>query len=157
MSRKRRKHPYVGRAVLCDYDPELGELIAWKGDSGSVRIRFFGRRFTVNRDARCIFFRGHGGIRVHEFMRGDLLCKVREWEITGHTSNDRRGSLLTASWHRTHATGYQERHTGGEAHTELYAIIIDNNLVHRPNEYLEITVKLPRTAGPVKTDLLCTL
>lgn len=156
MSRKRKPHPYNGRTVLCDYDPEIGYLMGWRSNSGVARIRFFGKHFVVKRDARCIFFRGNG-TRVHEFERGYLLCKVREWEITGHSGNDRRGSLFTATWYRTYATGYQERHTGGEAHTEIYAIIIGDALVHRPKEYLEITVKLPQTAGPVADDLLCTV
>jgi hypothetical protein len=154
--RRRKRHPYLGKIALSDFDPEIGEIIHWKKNSRSVRIRFFERRVTVKRDPRCIFIREQGS-RVCEFDRGNLFCKVREYALIGHPENARRGSLFTATWHRRYATGYQQHHMGGEGNTELYAIIIDDKLVYRPHEYLEISSVVQKAAGAVSSGLLCTL
>jgi len=148
MARPRKKGRFHrGSKVLCDFDPAIGEIVQWFRNSSSVRIFLYDNKVAVTRNKACIFFREHDGKKVHEFTRSNLLCKVREYTFKGHSDNPRNGSLIIAAWHRIYATGYQERHTGGEANIELYAIVVDGQLVHKPTEYAEISAKLPHTVG----------
>ena len=144
-----------GAIVLSDFDPALGRMVSWQPKRDKARVYLFEKRAIVPRRARCVFFRGSGAV-VGAFHRGYFAARVRRFDLNGHHTNDRNGYLVTVAWHQTYATGYQERHTGGEAQIELYAIVIGGSLVYRLTNYPEISNLLPETAGDVSPGL-CTL
>jgi hypothetical protein len=154
--RKSKRHRYAGAPVLCDFDPTLGQLIYWNPVRKVAKIRRYSDSTIISRNTECVLFR-EPPEKTHSFWRGTLLCKVRKYEIKGREENKRHGFVITASWHQTYSTAYQGRHIGGEANTELYAIVIDEKVVFRPREYPEISQRLAAAAGPVLSELLCTL
>jgi hypothetical protein len=123
-------HPNRGAVVLSDFDPGLGKLVSWQPKRHKARIYLFEKRAVVPRNTECVFFRGSGSV-VGVFHRGYLLARVRRYELRGHEPNARAGFLVTVTWHRTIATGYQGYHNAGETHTELYAIIVGKKLMYR--------------------------
>ena len=141
-----------GAIVLSDFDPALGHLVSWRPKQDKARIYLYERRAAVSRSARCVFFRQSGDV-IGVFRRGYMLARVRRYEVRGHEKNDRNGFLVTVAWHQTYATGYQERHTGGEAHVELYAVVLGSKLVYRLADYPEVTALIPETAGAVAPGL----
>lgn len=141
-----------GDLIVSDFDPAVATVVVWRPEAGKARIRLLTNDVVVERKPECIFVRGKGA-KIHEFYRGYMACKVRKYEIHGHSDNEREGWYVTASWHRTWNTGYQGRHIGGECCTDLYAIVIEDKLVFRPHEHLEISQVLPQTAGPIHPGL----
>jgi hypothetical protein len=142
-----------GRPALSDFDPIIGKVGKWNSKTKRVKLRLYDGRL-ISRLGACIFLR-ESARKALEFGRGYLLCKVVQIPIVGNPENPRSGSLYTATWHQTYATGYQERHIGGAAHTEIYAIVIESDLVYRPHEYGEISAAIGTLAGEVKGGL-CT-
>lgn len=138
-----------GAIVLSDFDPELGKLLLWKPKKRTAKIFLFDKRATVRRDTACVLARLSGNV-IGTFSRGYLLARVRQYSVEGEAPDNRKGFVVTVTWYRTYATGYQERHTGGEDGTELYAIVLDDKLVHRQAiAYPEISTLLPQTAGQI--------
>jgi hypothetical protein len=146
-----------GTPILSDADPKTGVVLKWRAKSGGSLIRIDGQNTQVKRDRRCLFGRSSPE-KVHECSRGQhLLCKVYRWELFGHSEHNRSGELYVTRWFKTWSTAYQGRHIGGECDNQIYCIIVDGTVVHKPYEEQELSVVLPQTAAIPITAKLCIL
>jgi hypothetical protein len=146
-----------GDPVLSDWEPATGKVIQFPTRTRMSKIQLDCDGSIVERDQRCLLRREQIGCKVTEFLGGYLLCKVHRFGLQGTKENPRSGTLYVATWYRTYVVGYDGRHTSPRCDTNIYCIVLDGVIVHRPRVYAEVASAAPETVGAVVPQMLCTV